>query len=72
MAQEGPAGSHVHDEIGSGTGAGSLTAQVGTKGWTIVSDGNPMVARSDAAAGDGQQIEPVSYTHLTLPTTPYV
>ena len=36
------------------------------------SQGEPLAALSRISRGEHQHVRPVSYTHLTLPTTPYV
>ena len=51
---------------GTGGGQGRAAAQVFTR------EGALVIGADIDTAANGETVRPVSYTHLTLPTTPYV
>ena len=55
----------LFDAMDGGTGAGSSL-------FAIIADGNDFAAVSGSTDRTGFRTAAVSYTHLTLPTTPYV
>ena len=61
--------------VGSGRALGSGSGTVGSDGAGgsgVEGEGGSLAAEDSPDAGPGAVSAPVSYTHLTLPTTPYV